>query len=166
MDRSDLIKTLSDVEALETWSAYCLDLEPSERKSVYLSAEKLWIQRMAKKGKLFVHPDVLEQLEAQSWEPTDLQKRMIWASVIASAEGPDSKLRFQTIKSRLLKKYGRDWWEDVFKRKTNAFAAKERIRKAAGPSGSAIEMLANNTILFSSFAAEERDASLRMIPKN
>lgn len=165
MDKLNLIKKLSEIEALESWSSYCIDLQLTERREVFQAAQKLWLQRMAQKGKLLIHPDVLIELETQSWEPNNLQKKMIWASVIALAEGPDSNERFQAIKIKLLKKYGRVWWEDVFKRKNNAFAAKERIKKKTVQSSIAISTLVKNTVLFSGFAAEERDAALRMIPK-
>lgn len=165
MDRADVIQKLAEIEALETWGDHCGELGASERQHVYHAAEQLWIERMARKGRLLVHPDVLQQLESQSWRPNDLQKRMIWASVLASAEGSDSKERFRAIKEKLLRRYGRDWWEDVFKRKTSAWAAKERIRKTTGSYGAVITVMINNTHLFSGLADEERVAALKMIPK-
>ncbi|RND27369.1 hypothetical protein EC575_26720, partial [Vibrio cholerae] len=90
-------------------------------------AQPLWIERKVSENTLYLHPDVISDLKKQNWLPNDLQKRMIWASVLASAEGSDRRQRFKSIKAILLKKYGRDWWEDVYKRQKFAFAAKERI---------------------------------------
>lgn len=166
MDKSELIKKLSNIDALETWGDYCKNLTASDKQEVFSAAEQLWIERMARNMKLLLHPEVLAQLELQSWKPNDLQKKMIWASVLASAEGDDSKQRFQIIKSKLLKKYGRDWWEDVFRRKTNAWAAKERIRKTVSSYGPAVSTLISHTHLFAGMAVDDRDSALRMIPKD
>ncbi|MDX7806974.1 hypothetical protein SJS53_09650, partial [Aeromonas caviae] len=102
----------------------------------------------------------------QHWVPNDLQKRMIWASVLASAEGTTSRERFKTIKTCILKKYGRDWWEDVYRRQKHAFAAKERIRKQSASNGPVVNMLIANTLLFGEAARDQVKAALSMIPKD
>jgi len=165
MDIEILAKQCSKIDALETWGQHTQYLERSVKMEVFILAEMLWTERMARTGNLLLHPDVLDQLKKQNWKPTDVQKRMIWASVLALASGPSSKERFNIIKKRLLKKHGRDWWEDVYQRKTNAWAAKERIRKQQSSNGPAITMLANNTHLFAGAVAEEKRDALRMIPK-
>lgn len=58
---------------------------------------------MIKTQQLFMHPNIFKQLQEQSFQPTDIQKRMIWASVLASADSANSKQRFAIIKKRLLK---------------------------------------------------------------
>jgi len=165
MNTAELAKQLSEIDALETWAGRCSAIDKWDRLEVFKVAEKLWLERMAESRKLLLHPGVLDQLRSQSWETNDIHKRMIWASVLASVEGSDSKVRFKTIKNLLLNKYGRDWWEDVYERKTNAWAAKKRIRKQTALHGSAMNTLINNTHLFSEAAEEERELALRMISK-
>ncbi|NQZ92321.1 MAG: hypothetical protein HRT97_08275 [Moritella sp.] len=165
MNRQNLAKTLSDIDAPETWGQHSRSIDPKIKAEVFNIAEMLWTERMARTGNLLLHPDILDQLIKQNWKPTDVQKRMIWASVLALASGPKSKERFDLIKKRLLKKHGRDWWEDVYQRKTNAWAAKERIKKQRVENGSAINILADNTHLFAGAVAEQKLDALRMIPK-
>lgn len=165
MNIQDLAKTLSDFDAPETWGQHARNIDTQIKTEVFNIAEMLWIERMARTGNLLLHPDVLDQLKKQNWKPSDIQKRMIWASVLALASGPTSKERFNIIKNRLLKKHGRDWWEDVYQRKTNAWAAKERIKKQRSEDGPAITMMIKNTHLFAGAAAEQKLDALRMIPK-
>jgi len=165
MDVEHVARQLAAMDSLESWKDCCPDIGPSLKQQVYKKAELLWLERMARTGLLLVHPEIMEQLEAQSWQASDLQKRMIWASVIASLEGKDSKQRFREIKTKLLKKYGRDWWEDVFKRKTSAWAAKERMLKNTKSYGAAVTTLIDNTHLFAGIASDEKGRALRMIPK-
>jgi len=56
------------------------------------------------------------------------------------------------------------WWEDVYRRKTSVFSAKNRIKKNTG-SGAAATFMAN-TILGVSCGNDERLKALRMIPKS
>ncbi len=158
-------KTLSEIDSLETWKDDCPSVPAELKADVFKRAEQLWLERNYRLGKLLIHPKVLDQLQNQSWTASGLQKKMIWASILASLEGADSKSRFYVIKKGLLKKYGRDWWEDVYKRKTNAWAAKDRIRKQQSSYGPALSHLTSNTHLFAEAAERERDKALRMIPE-
>jgi hypothetical protein len=90
---------------------------------------------------------------------------MVWASVLGSADPINSKQRFYVIKKRLLNKYGRDWWEDVYKRKNNVWAAKERIRKKINSNGVAVNTLINSTHLFGNAVQSEIESALKMIPE-
>ena len=164
MNTTEAAKNLSEIDAPDKWLEHCPQLRTEDKAKTFKLAEQMWVERMVKSNSLLVHPDILKQLEKQSWAATDIQKRMIWASVLATAEGSDSKERFKNIKILLLKKHGRDWWEDVYKRVNNAWAAKERIRKRTGSDSPAISMMANNTILFAGAAQQERESALRMIP--
>ncbi|WP_305463189.1 hypothetical protein [Photobacterium leiognathi] len=85
--------------------------------------------------------------------------------VLASGEGSDSRQRFKSIKASLLKKYGRDWWEDVYKRQKPAFVAKERIRNQTASYGVAVNMLMANTHLFGDIARDQIHRALIMVPK-
>ena len=119
---------------------------------------------MIYENKLYLHPDVIEQLERQGWIPNDLHKRMIWASLIASDESHSSKKRMYKIKNSLIRKYGKDWWEDVYSRIRYAYAAKERIKKIH--SGPAVSAFITNTLIGSEFENDKRIAALRMIPRS
>lgn len=164
MNTLEVANKLAEIDAPDEWITHCPPLSQEEKHEVFNLAERLWLEKTADSGKLLVHPDILKQLEDQQWVANDLQKRMIWASVLASAEGDDSKVRFKKIKLMLIKKYGRDWWEDVFNRKNSAWAAKERIRKRID--NPAMSILISKTVLLAGAANEERDAALRMIPSS
>lgn len=159
-----LAKKLSLIDELETWTDHVNGYEKKEIANAYKLAVPMWVERMIKLGKLLIHPDVAKNLETQNWHPDDLQKRMIWASILGSDESPRRKERMYLIKDKLIKRYGRDWWEDVFKRKNDVYAARERIKKNLG--GAAMSMFITNTHLGAICASDERLRALRMIPKN
>jgi hypothetical protein len=162
MDTNQLAAELSKIDAIETWPSHCAGINSSVKIEVFEKAEGLWVKRMLQDGKLLVHPDVAEELCSQNWTPNDLQKRMIWASILGTDDS-GSKNRFDKIKDILIKKHGKDWWEDVYQRKTNVYAAKERIRKIH--SGPAVSTFTTDTVLGASCEADERAAALKMIPK-
>lgn len=160
----ELSRKLSDIDELETWKENVQGLPKSEVAKAYQEAIPLWVHRMISENKLFLHPDVIQQLQDQHWLPNDLHKRMIWASLIGSDESPTSKKRMYKIKESLLNRYGRDWWEDVFSRLKHVYAAKERIKKFH--SGPAIQTFISNTFIGADAANVERRKALEMIPKN
>ena len=159
----ELAELLSNIDELETWKNHVRGLPKEDLSMAYGKAEPIWVRRMISEHKLFLHPDVIEQLESQNWSPNDLQKKMIWASLISSDESPNSKKRMYKIKDSLIKKYGVNWWEDVYARIKPAYAAKERIRKIH--SEPAVSAFINNTFIGSEVAIEERVKALKMIPK-
>jgi len=165
MSIHEIARTISKIDELEVWNDHFPNSYSGYKKDVFELAQPLWVERMIQQKKLLIHPNVIKQLHKQSFKPTDLQNRMIWASVLASSNEANSKQRFAVIKKRLLKKYGREWWEDVYKRKNNAWAAKERIRKKTSSNGSGVNTLINNTILFADMAQSERESALKMIPE-
>ncbi len=160
-----LARRLAAIDELETWKLHCHGYSAQDKQSAFERAQPLWVKRKVSEGTLYLHPDVIAELRGQDWVPNDLQKRMIWASVLASAEGTTSRERFKTIKTCILKKYGRDWWEDVYRRQKHAFAAKERIRKQSASNGPAVNMLIANTHLFDEAARDQVKTALSMIPK-
>lgn len=160
----ELANILSSIDALESWKNYVQGYSKSEVAAAYKMARPLWVQRMVSEQKLFVHPDVIEQLRSQNWQPNDVQKKMIWASLLGSDESPESKKRMYKVKDSLIKRYGREWWEDVYSRIKPVYAAKERIRKIH--SGPATSAFIYNTSIGSEAASEERDLALKMIPKS
>ena len=165
MNQTEIAKLLSEIDSLDEWINHCPLMGREEKKEIYALAEKMWIARMVREQKLLIHPEVSEQLELQSWVATDVQKRMIWASVLASAHGDDSKARFRKVKESLINKYGREWWEDVYKRQKPAWAAKERIRKYKERRTEAVDKFISNTHIGACAASDEVDQALRMIPK-
>ncbi len=160
-----LVKKLASIDELETWNQHCQGYSFQEKKTVFERAQPLWISRKVSENTLYLHPDIISDLRKQNWLSNDIQKRMIWASVLASAEGSDSKQRFKSIKASLLKKYGRDWWEDVYRRQKFAFAAKEHIRNQTASNGTAVNMLMANTHLFGDIARDQIHNALSMVLK-
>ena len=69
MNIKDLAKTLSQIDDPEEWANHI----PSLYSAVFELAEPLWVQRMIKQDKLYVHPNVIKQLRTQSFKSTDLQ---------------------------------------------------------------------------------------------
>ena len=161
----ELVQKLTLIDELETWKEYSQGFSPQDKKLAFERAQALWIARKVSENALYLHPDVISDLQRQSWIPNDLQKRMIWASVLVSAEGVRSRERFKSIKNSLINRYGRDWWEDVYKRQKPAFAAKERIRKQIASNGAAVNMLMANTHLFGEVARDQITSALSMVPK-
>lgn len=159
----ELVKILSNIDELETWKNHIQGYSKSDVATAYKEAQPLWIHRMVSDRKLFLHPDVIEQLRNQHWQSSDLHKRMIWASLIGSDESPNSKIRMYKIKASLINKYGKDWWEDVYTRIKPVYAAKERIKKIH--SGPAISAFIGNTLIGAEAYTEEWKRALKMIPK-
>ncbi|WP_067099043.1 hypothetical protein [Marinomonas atlantica] len=115
-------------------------------------------------SKLYLHPDIVKELEQTSWIPNYLHKRMIWASLIASDESQNSKKRMYRIKDSLIRKYGKDWWEDVYSRLKPVYAAKERIKRIH--SGPAVSAFIAKTYIGAEVEDDERIEALMMIPKS
>ena len=164
MNIKDLAKTLSQIDEPDEWAKHIPSLYSGTNKAVFELAEPLWVQRMIKQNKLYVHPNVIEQLKTQSFISTDLQNRMIWASILASN---NDKNRKATIKKLVKKKYGLDWWEDVYGRTRKMWIAKERIHKKLNGNGVCMNMntLINNTNLFSNAALSEIESALKEVPE-
>jgi hypothetical protein len=160
-----LAKEISNIDEIETWNEHFPNSYSGSKKDVFEIAQPLWVERMISEQKLFVHPNIIKQLKEQYFQPNDLQNRMVWASVLGSANPINSKQRFYVIKKRLLNKYGRDWWEDVYKRKNNVWAVKERIRKKTNSNGVAVNTLINSTHLFGNAVQSEIESALKMIPE-
>jgi hypothetical protein len=160
----ELILRLSNIDELETWKFHTQGYDKSTISSAYKKAVPLWVHRMLDSGKLLLNPEISDQLELQNWVPNDVQKRMIWASILGTDESPQRKERMYLIKEMLINRYGRDWWEDVFRRKNNVYAAKERIKKKL--SGAAMNTFVTKTFLGADCAADEKLKALKMIPKD
>jgi len=162
MNINDLAKTLSQIDEPEEWANHIPSLYSGPSKTIFELAEPLWVQRMINQNKLYVHPNVIKQLKAQSFISTDLQNRMIWASILASNNDDNRKA---TIKKLVKEKYGFDWWEDVYGRTRKMWIAKERIRKKLNGNGVGMNALINNTSLFANAAQSEIESALKEVPE-
>lgn len=160
----ELIKTLSAIDEPEIWKDHTNGYDKAEVARAFAEAEVLWLKRMISDHRLFLHPDIIAEIKSQGWKPSDLHKRMIWASIIGSDESRYSKKRMYRIKTALINKHGADWWEDVYARIKPVYAAKERIKMLH--SGPAVSMFINKTLIGGEHARSERDEALRMIPRN
>lgn len=166
MDIGELVKQLVDVDYPDEWSAMTKDCRKEDRAAVFKEAEPVWLERMAAEGKLLMHPDALSDLAKAGWRPTDLHRRMIWASVLASLEGADSKVRFNSIKARLRRKHGNEWWFDVYKRLKATYGARMWLRRQREENGDAVNFLASRTVLVAAAVQDQVDRALRSIPSS
>ncbi|MDC9622158.1 hypothetical protein PSI22_11085 [Xenorhabdus sp. XENO-7] len=164
-EHQDLIRKLSLIDNLESWPSHILTLEKENKKYVYESARRLWIKRKISDGSLLLHPDVREELIQREYNPLSIHKKMIWASLLASYDGTDSKEYFQRIKGKIIKKYGNKWWRDVYNRIKPTYAARQHILKHIDGAGSAVKYAASQSMYLGYIFTESRNDALRMIPK-
>lgn len=160
MSTLELAKALSQVDEPEQWKSHIPSFYTDSNKAAFELAEPLWIKRMIATNKLYLHPNVIKHLKAKHFKPTDLQKRMIWASILAAN---DDKARKIAIKKLVKEKYGFDWWEDVYGRTERAWVAKERINKKLNSNGSGMNALISNTNVFGNAAQYEIESALKNI---
>lgn len=161
----EAVLRLVGTDCLDDWASFCGGLTEKAKTAAFAEAEPLWVLRMLNEEKLLVHPDVSHELRVSGGVPTDLQRRMIWASVLASLDGQDSKTRFAEIRRKIEKKYDNSWWFDVYKRVKPAYAARMRLEKQAGQIGPAVRSFAESSIIGADALISERQAALRMIPR-
>lgn len=166
MDLRSAINRLVAEDYLDEWSSFIRGLPEGQRVEAFNTAEPLWIERMIREGKLLINPAVAADLKSRGWKPTDLQQRMIWASVLASIDSQNGKERFNANKLRIIKKHGNDWWFDIYNRVKPAYAARMRLKKNQENTGPAISQIARHSSVFALALNEEREAALKMIPKD
>jgi hypothetical protein len=119
---------------------------------------------MVEEWKLFLHPTVIEQLQKQEWQPTELQQKMIWASIVCKLDSPDQKAEKAKIRQLLKKRYNNEWWEDVYQRAGKVWPAWDRARKRVFSNGPAVTVLAAHSTLVGQALYDEFKAALRMVP--
>lgn len=166
MNLRSVINRLVAEDYLDEWSSYIRQLPEDQRAEAFNTAEPLWIERMVRDGKLLINPVVAADLKNRGWKPTDLHRRMIWASVLVSIDSPNGKERFNANKAKIIKKHGNDWWFDIYKRVKPAYAARMRLKKNQESTGPAINQMARHSSVFALALHEEREAALKMIPKD
>ncbi|MBA0170049.1 hypothetical protein IG612_01250 [Pectobacterium sp. FL60-S17] len=160
-----LIERLSLIDDLEAWAACTKHLDKELKKIIYESARCLWIKRKIHDGSLLLHPNVRNELIERKYSPLSIHKKMIWASVLVSYRGGDSKEYFKRIKGKIVKKYGLKWWRDVDNRIKPAYAAQQRILKRVGTIGTGVKYFASQSSFIGGILNDELDAALRMIPE-
>lgn len=165
-EQQTLIEKLSLVDDLETWGTYTRHLEKEVKKIIYECARRLWIKRKILDGSLLLHPNVRIDLIEREYRPLSIHKKMIWASVLVSYKGEDSKAYFKRIKGKIIRKYGLKWWNDVDSRIKPAYAAQQRILKRVGVPGPGVKYFASQSSFVGSMLNDELDAALRMIPED
>ncbi len=163
----DVIKKLSLIDDLEDWHRHTriFELQKEDKKYIYESARQLWIKRKISDGSLLLHPDIREELIEREYNPLSIHKKMIWASILASYDGCDSKEYFKRVKKKIIKKYGNIWWVDVYNRIKPTFAARKRIMEQISSTGPTLKYAASQSLFFRGMLNESRDDALRMIPK-
>lgn len=166
VDISVMARQLASIDDLDQWAESIPMMEYASKKACFMQAQPLWIERMVTEGKLMLHPEVIETLRRNRWKPADNHLQMIWASLLGTRDSSDSREYFQRIKKKLIAKYGRDWWEEVYLRKDYAYAANARIKKNIGDMGAGMQMMARKSVFMGSIVADEYRAALEMIPKD
>lgn len=164
MTGKEISEELSRIDDLLSWSEYISEIDTSLRKEAFKLAEPLWVERMFRKGKLLLHPDISEDLKSRGWQPNDTHRKMIWASILVSLDEGDTKAKFREIKAKLIKKHGNNWWFDVYNRVKPTFAAKRRIAKKCHNLTPGLEALSTRTILGKQMIDDERNRALKMLP--
>lgn len=165
MDTSSLIDQLASTDELQNWGSIASRAPDADRKLAFESAVPFWVRRMVTEWKLLLHPDVIEELKAQKWQPTERQKKMIWASIVCKLDRPEQKAEKERIRKLLQNKYDNDWWEDVYQRAGKVWPAWNRAQKRVFSNGSAINVLAAHSSLIGQALHEEFLAVLCMVPK-
>lgn len=163
MDLQLAINRLATEDCLDEWPKCIATLPEELRIDAYNKAEPLWVRRMIHEGKPLINPAVINDLKDQKWKPSDLHRRMIWASFLASIDGPNSKDRFNSSKLKIIKKHGKDWWFDVYQRIKPAYAARMRIKKKSNI-GPAVRQFTKHSSVLTLALHAEYEAALNMIP--
>lgn len=157
---TSIAQTLSQIDEIETWKQSTPQLSKEERLQCYELAQRLWLERCYANNCLYLHPSVIEELKANDWRPNDIQKQMIWASVIGSIDSATQKHRFKAVKEKLVKKYGWDWYNACDKRAKNAYAAKQWINSRSFEASSPLL----GSVLLRQASNEEVTRALRSLP--
>lgn len=164
MDTASLIDELASTDELQNWGAIAAGVPDADRKLAFELAVPLWIRRMVEEWKLLLHPNIIEQLQSQQWKPTELQAKMIWASIVCKLDDPDQKSEKARIRSFIQKRYNTEWWEDVYQRAGKVWPAWDRARKKVFSNGPAINVWAAHSTLVGQALYDEFQAALRMVP--
>jgi hypothetical protein len=164
VDTKSLVDKLASTDELQNWGDIAAGVTGVDRTVAFELAVPLWTKRMVEEWKLLLHPIVIEQLQKQEWRPTELQKKMIWASIVCKLDSPDQKAEKAKIRKLLQKRYSNEWWEDVYQRAGKVWPAWDRARKRVFSNGPVITVLAAHSTLIGQALYDEFKAALLMIP--
>ncbi|MDO6421343.1 MULTISPECIES: hypothetical protein [Cellvibrionaceae] len=160
-----LVKDLVSTDKLYEWGAVCSEVKGKERSKAYNLAVPLWLERMVNEGKILLNPAIIKELKSLNWRPTDLHKKMIWASIVCKLDAKVQKEEKARIRTLIQKKYGNDWWEEVYSRAGKVWPAWDRYRKNVLSMGPGAQMLAMHSTVFGEAMLHELDSVLNMVPK-
>lgn len=162
-DSPSVIQRLVLKDDLEVWANIAQEFSHSDRAKLFEVAQPQWIERKINDGTLLLHPEVKAELISRNYKPRVVHCQMIWASVLVTYEGGDSRLYYQRIKEKIINKHSNKWWFQVHKRVDPTFKAYVRIKKQN--LGRAGNFLAQNSSFLGDIVNESIDDALRMIPK-
>ena len=160
------IEKLVSIDSLHEWGKSIPEVKDVERREAFEAAIPLWVERMINEGKLLLHPSVIEALKSHSWRPNELQKKMIWASIVCKLDSHDQKAEKAIIRQLLQKHYDNGWWEDVYERAGRVWPAWDRYRKNILSAGSATRQFASYSSVLGEAFRDEYLAVLKMVPKS
>lgn len=160
----ELIEELANTDDLELWGGKVKDIQQTDKKIIFEIAEAKWIKRKINDNSLLLHPDARKELIERNYKPLSKHRKMIWASILVTYEGGDSKQHYQNIKNKIIKKHSSLWWRDVHNKIKPTFAAKERLKNQGF--GAAFEFASQRSTFLGGVAQSSRDDILRMIPND
>ncbi|RZF83115.1 hypothetical protein EXT46_06590 [Pseudoalteromonas sp. CO325X] len=158
-----LIERLINTYDLEEWAEITQGLSKNDKNKIYGLAEPKWIEKNLSNGSLLLHPDARAELMSRNFKPLSAHCKMVWASFLVNLEGEDSKIRFNRIKKKIIKKHSNKWWFDVHKRIKPTYAAKSRLDRQS--LGNAASHAVENSSYLRNMAQGLCDDALKMIPK-
>lgn len=157
------IQALAAIDSLWDWRQYAKGKVFENKPEVFKRAQSQWLERMIRSYKLMINPKIAREIYEAGWEASDLHIRMIWASDLA-VRNDKSKSTFNQVKRHLRKKYGHDWWEDVYWRIKPAYAAISRIRKIESENDAIKFGAENGSSFFAGLIADQYQSALKGIP--
>ncbi len=163
-DVTAIIKTLSNIDDLESWNKIRKNAGV-ELREVHLNfAMYLWIERMLRDEKLLIHPFVKQELIERNYKPLTKHKKMIWASLLSTYEGSDSKERFNRIKRKITKHYSPVWWLDVYNIHNQVRVVYLKLRRINESNGKGLSFMATKSTLIAHAISEEKEKVMLELP--
>ncbi|AOS97839.1 hypothetical protein AUP74_02437 [Microbulbifer aggregans] len=158
------VAKLVATDKLQDWGEVASEIKGRNRSKTFQVAAPLWIKRMVNEGKLLLNPSIIAQLREQEWIPTELQKQMIWASIVCKLDSPEQRQEKARIRSLIQKRYDNEWWEEVYERAGRVWPAWDRYKKNILSVGTATATLAAHSSVLGQAFNREFEAILKMVP--
>lgn len=160
------INRFVSIDELHEWGNSIPEAKGSERREAFSAAIPLWVERMINEGKLLLHPSVIDALKSQNWQPNEIQKKMIWASIVCKLDRSEQKQEKARIRQLIQNHYDNNWWEDVYERAGRVWPAWDRYRKNILSAGSATKQFASYSSVLGEAFRDEYLAVLKMVPRS